>query len=133
MTRNPQAALDFGLGYRVDEEFKISMRALNDAYEAAGNIVVAGATGIDKSDLPKMFEPGSGRHLRYKAVFTIGTLASLELRRRALEPLARAWGLGICDDAPMDDREARLLAEAALRALGPIGEQALRAAYGGRR
>jgi hypothetical protein len=133
MTRNLQPTLDFGLTYRVDEEFKSSMRALNDAYEAAGNLVVAGATGIDKSDLPKMFEPGSGRHLRYKAVFTIGTLASLELRRRALEPLAECWGLKVSVPEPMDDKDARVVLEAALRALGPVGEQALRAAYGGRR
>ena len=133
MGNKAQESLDFGMLYRVDDEFRTSMRALHDAYEQAGSLVVAGATAIDKGDLCKMFEPGSGRHLRYKAVFAIGALGSLELRRRALEPLARCWGLGICDPAPMtaDEKAARL--EAALRALGPIGEQAYFAALGGRR
>ena len=133
MNANAQQALEFGLLYRIDDEYRQSMRALHDAYEKAGSLVVSGATGIDKGDLCKMFEPGSGRHLRYKAVFSIGTLGSLELRRRALEPLARCWGLGICEPEPMTDREARVRLETALKSLGPIGEQAFHTAMGGRR
>ena len=125
MTANPQTNLDFGRGYRLDDEFRKSMHALKDAYDAAGNLVVAGATGIKEYDLPKMFEPGSGRHLRYKAVFAIGALASLELRRRALEPLARYWGFGLCQPKPMTAEERAARCEMALRSLGPVGEQAL--------
>jgi len=132
-SKDPQPSLDFGRLYLVDAEFQASMLPLFDAYTAAGNIVAAGATGIDKADLPKMFEPGSGRHLRYKAVFQLGAIASYELRRRALEPLARCWGFGICEPEPMSDKERADRAEAALMALGPIGQQALRDAMGGRR
>lgn len=133
MSKNAQESLDFGMLYRVDDEFRSSMRALHDAYEQIGSLVVAGATAIDKGDLSKMFEPGSGRHLRYKAVFAIGALGSLELRRRALEPLARCWGLGVTDPVPMSDKERADRCEVALRSLGPVGEQALYAAMGGKR
>lgn len=134
MTRNPQAALDFGVVWDSRQAFKSSMRALNDAYDSVGNLVCAGATGIDKGDLPKMFEPGSGRHMRYSAVFDIGKLASLERRVGILTPLAEHYGLRIAEPAEeMPDAEARARLEVALKALGPIGEQAYLTAMGMKR
>ena len=133
MSVNPQASLYFGPAVEWEDEFRSSMRALNDAYEAAGNLVVAGATGVDKGDLCKMFEPGSGRHMRFKSVFMIGKLGSLELRRRALAPLARFWNLAVADAEPLDDREARYRCEAALKSFGPLGEMKLLEIYGGRK
>ena len=132
MKSNAQEALDFGPTWGVDQAFSESMLAVRDGYQAIGNLVAAGATGIDKADLPKMFEPGSGRHLRYKAVFAIGKLASIEVRRRALVPLAELWGLGICDPRPMPPEEKAARLEAALNALGPIGQAARIAALGGK-
>jgi hypothetical protein len=130
-----QPELPFGFSHRVDDLFRRSLRALEDVYDQAGNLVVAGATGIDKADLPKMFEPGGSRHFRYKAAFQIGALhvASPELRRRVMEPLAECWGFGLCEPEPMSDREARVRLEAKLEALGPVGKQALAEVYGGRR
>lgn len=133
MTANPQGSLYFGPAQEWDDEFRSSMRALNDAYDAAGSLVMAGATGVDKGDLCKMFEPGSKRHMRFKSVFMIGRLASLELRRRALVPLARFWDLAVADPEPLNDREARIRCEAALKSLGPLGEQKLLEIYGGRK
>lgn len=120
----------------VDAAFRKVMLALADAQEAAGgNLVVAGATGIDKSDLSKMFEPGSGRHMRLKALPQIGALAStsMELRRRILEPLAELFGFHLIEGQPMSDKERADIAEAVVGALGPIAQQALRDAYRGRR
>ncbi len=128
---HPQGNLPFGTAYTPDDEFRFSMLALHDAYLAAGNLVVAGATGIDKGDLVRMFEPGSGRHFRYKAVFQLGTYASMELRRRALRPLARCWGLDICDPKPPKTPEQRAtIAEAVIASLGAIAIDRLAAAYG---
>jgi len=132
MTRNHQQSINFGAAYNADQAFRDSMRALGDVYDAAGSLVCAGATGIDKGDLAKMFEAGSGRHMRLKAAIVIGQLGSLELRRRALEPIAVAWGLSITDQVPMSDKERADRAEAALLALGPIGAQALASAMGRR-
>lgn len=105
MSRNPQSLLDFAAPRIVTprDPFAESMRALEDAYDAIGNLQCAGATGIEKSDLPKMFEPGSNRHMRYRAVWQIGELAPAESRRRIITPLAAHFGLGVCD--PLSDRE----------------------------
>jgi hypothetical protein len=133
MTDNRQPSLDFGLLYRCDDEYRFSMRALADAYEVVGSVVAAGATGVDKGDLSKMFEPGSGRHMRFSAVFKLGAIAPAEMRRRALEPLARCFGFGITAPEPMSDKEKAIRLETALKSLGPIGEQKLIEAMGGRR
>jgi len=122
----------FGQAYRCERSFKDSMLALEDAYASAGNLVVAGATGIDKGDLPRMFEPGSGRHLRYKAVFVIGGLASMELRRKALAPLAAHWGFGLCAPTPLSDKERADRLEQTMRAM-PMGDQLVDHALGGHR
>lgn len=134
MNEERQGKLPFGQAYTPDQEFGFSMHSLKDAYDAASNLVIAGATGIDKSDLPKMFEPGSKRHLRYQAVFHIGTFASMELRRRALMPLARCWGFEVVDPRPaMTDKERADIAEAVIAALGPLAIDRHLAALGGRR
>lgn len=132
MNAKAQEALNFGVAWDADEAFTESMRPLRDGYMAMGNLVAAGATGIDKGDLPKMFEPGSGRHLRYKAVFQLGRLSSAETRRAIIEPLANLFGFGIAPIIPMSDKERADRCEAALRALGPIGEAARVAALGGK-
>lgn len=131
MTKELQGSLPFGVTQTPDDAFGKSMLALHDAYEAAGNLVIAGATGIDKSDLVKMFKPGSDRHLRYSAVFHIGCFASHELRRRALKPLANCWGLDICEPKPpRTDKERADIAEAVIRSLGPLAVDRLQVAHG---
>lgn len=132
MSDKYQTDLDFGRVYGCDDAFGKSMRALNDGYDAVGNLVCAGATGVDKADLPKMFRLGSGRHMRFDAVFAIGALSSIEVRRRALEPLAKCWGFGLGDLVQMSDKERADRYEVALRMLGPVGEQAIANALGGK-
>lgn len=120
----------------VDVCFRRVMRALEDAQEAAGgNLVVAGATGIDKSDLSKMFDPGSGRHMRLKALPQIAALrtTSMELRRRILEPLAELLGFHVLEGEPMTDKERADVGEAVIAALGPIAVDAYNRALKGRR
>lgn len=130
-----QGKFDFGRSFGCDSFFADSMLALRDAYQAAGNLVVAGATGIDESDLPKMFKPGSGRHLRYEAVFKIGALQStgLELRRRILAPLATSFGFELTEREPLTPEERADTAEAVIAALGPIAQEAYARALGGRK
>lgn len=130
-----QASFDFGRRHTLDTFYGDSMLALRDAYNAGGNLVVAGATGIDESDLPKMFKFGSGRHLRYEAVFKIGALEStgLELRRRILEPLATSFGFELKLHEPITHEERADTAEAVIAALGPLAQEAYARALGGRR
>lgn len=89
-----QEALDFGLLYGVDDAYRKSMRALEDAFDVMSPLVAQGATKIDASDLGKMFTPGSGRHFRYRAAFAIGALSSYETRQRIILPFNNALGFG---------------------------------------
>ncbi len=128
-----QEPLDFGRVYRTEAEHRLAWRATENAMDSISLIVAAGATGMDSSDLSKTFVPNSGRHLRLRTVMGIGAAAGLDARRAILQPIARLFGFDVSNEKPMDDREGRLRCEAALRALGPIGEAALAEAYGGRR
>ncbi len=130
--QSAQGSLPFGHAYTPEQEFGFSMRALSDVMDAAGNLVIAGATGIDKSDLPKMFEINSNRHFRFKAAFQMGPLASMELRRRALEPLARCYGFALTTPKPPKTKEQRTdIAEAVIRSLGPLARNAYELALAG--
>jgi hypothetical protein len=136
MQPNQQIGLDFGRLYRVDECYVESMRWVQEAYRQAGNLAAAGATGIDKGDLSKMFEPGSGRHMRFKAVLAFGALqtSSLEIRRNVLAPVAECFGLSVCDPLPPITKEQRCdVAESVIASLGPLAQEAYRNALGGRR
>lgn len=128
-----QEPFDFGRLYRLEEEFKNSFRSTSDAVDSIGLGVAAGAAGMEPPDLNKTFRPNSDRHLRLRTVMAIGATASPDHRRLILEPVARLFGFELQVERPMDDKEARLLAESALRSLGPIGVAALHAAYGGRK
>lgn len=129
-----QESLDFGRIYRVPDEFKNVFRATDDAKDQVGLIVAAGASGIEAPDLNKTFVPNSGRHLRMHTVMAIGSVAGLDARRAIIQPIARLFGFSVEDERPkMTDKERADRAEAACKSLGPLGEQALIAAYGGRR
>lgn len=128
-----QQSLGFGRLYLVGEAHKAAFRAVEAAAEGVGMLVAAGAAKIDESDLRKMFQPNSGRYLRLHTAMAIGAVAGIDARRAIVTPVARLFGFDIKESEPIDDREARIRLEAALRALGPVGEQALAAVYGGRR
>lgn len=89
-----QMAMDYGRLHTVDTLYTASMRALNDAMTAMSPLVASGASGIDSSDLIKMFAPGSARHFRFRSAFCIGAIASLEQRTAIAAPFNRALGFG---------------------------------------
>lgn len=128
----PQTAFDFGLLHRCDEEFRNAMIALSDVFGQVNNLTLAGATNIDKGDLPKMFEAGSGRHMRLKAALQIATFGSFEQRRRIVMPIARCLGFEIAEGVAMSAEEKVIRYEAKFHELGPIGEQAMHDALGKR-
>jgi hypothetical protein len=125
-----QQALDFGRVFRTDEEHKLSWRATENAVDAIGLIVAAGAAALDAPDLSRTFKPNSDRHLRLRTVMGIGAASSMENRRAIIMPIARLFGFDIQVAKPMEDREARIRLEEGLKALGPVGEAKLAEIYG---
>jgi hypothetical protein len=127
-----QESLDFGRLSRVGEYYKRAFHQIENAIDQVGLIVAAGATGMKSPDLSKTFEPNSGRHLRLHTSMAIGAVSRLDARRAIITPIAASLGFDVLEHKPMDDKEKAIRLEEALKRLGPLGEQALRDALGGR-
>lgn len=134
MSAEPQQeTLDFGRLYRVTDATRLVYRRLNDAVDVTGILAAAGACGIERSDLRRALDR-DGRRLAVEHAMAISALVdSLDLRRQINAAFVSPSGFRLVEDAPMDDKEARIRLESALRSLGPIGEAKLHEAYGGRR
>jgi hypothetical protein len=128
-----QEPLDFGRLYRVADGTRSVYRALNDAVDSIGVLAAAGACGIDRGDLRRSLDR-DGRRIAVEHAIAIAAIADYDAGRRIIEPIVETVGFAITDDLPrLTDRQRADRLEGALRALGPIGEQALRGALGGRR
>lgn len=90
-----QKELDFGRLYRLDAEFKSAYKATEEAIDAVGLIVAAGASGMESPDLSKTFTPNSGRHLRLRTAMGVGAVATADYRRAIVQPIARLFGFEI--------------------------------------
>lgn len=133
MTANPeQKALDFGRLYRVSDGVRHVYRHALDAVDMIGIVPAAGACGIDRGDLRRALDR-DGRRLAVEHAMSIAAIAPHDTARKISAAFVAPLGYRLVDDAPIDDKEARIRLESALRALGPIGEAALHEAYGGRR
>jgi hypothetical protein len=128
-----QEALNFGRLYLVADATRVLYRKLNDAIDQIGIVPAAGACGTDRSDLRRALDR-DGRRVAVEHALAIAACASSDTSRAILESFSDPLGFCVVDDLPkMTDKERADRAEGALRALGPIGEQAMVNAYGGRR
>lgn len=134
MSAEPQQeALDFGRLYRITEGARRVYRLLGDAVDQTGILPAAGACGIDRGDLRRALDR-DGRKIAVEHAMSIAAIVdSIDLRRNIATAIVQPLGFRLIDDAPMDDKEARIRLESALRSLGPIGEAKMAEAYGGRR
>jgi hypothetical protein len=128
-----QESLDFGRIYRVADGARALYRAMNDAIDVVGILPAAGACGVNRSDLRRALDRDE-RRVAVEHSMSIGALADYDTRKRMVAAYADTLGFSVCDAAPpLTDAERSTRLEAALRALGPIGEAAARAALGGSR
>jgi hypothetical protein len=134
MSAEPQQeALDFGRLYRISEGARRVYRLLGDAVDQTGVLPAAGACGIDRGDLRRALDR-EGRKVAVEHAMAIAAIVdSIDLRRNIATAIVQPLGFRLIDDAPLDDHEARIRLESALRSLGPIGEAKMAEAYGGRR
>ena len=128
-----QQGLDFGRLWRLDDEYKLAFRATESAMDGVGQIVAAGACGMEAPDLSKTFVPNSGRHLRLRTIMGIGAIAGKDARRAIVQPIARLFGFDLVDEKPMSDAEYRARSEAALARHGDLGIALQNEIMGGRR
>ena len=134
MSAKPQQeALDFGRLYRVADASRAVYRNLNDAVDQIGILQAAGACGIDRGDLRRALDRDGGRRVGIEHVQAIGALCGPDMRKTLATAVVAPWDFSIADSLPpMTDSEARARLEAALNALGPIGQAARVAALGGK-
>jgi hypothetical protein len=133
MSAEPQEALDFGRLYRITEGARRVYRLLGDAVDQTGVLPAAGACGIDRGDLRRALDR-DGRKIAVEHAMSIAAIVdSIDLRRNIATAIVQPLGFRLIDDAPLDDKEARIRLESALRSLGPIGEAKMAEAYGGRK
>lgn len=125
----PQGSLDFGRLYRVADAARALYRATNDAVDAVGIVPAAGACGIDRGDLRRSLDR-DGRRVAVEHALSIAAVAPFDMRQRIADAFVSPLGFALQVEAQMTPEEKALRLEGALRALGPLGEQAMRAALG---
>ena len=127
-----QEALDFGRLYTVAESSRSAYRLLNDAVAQVGALQAAGACGTNHGDLRRSLDR-DGRRLALEHAMAIGAVMdNSDLAYDICTAIVKPFGFVIGEPrAPMTDKERADRCESALRLLGPVGEQALRAALGG--
>lgn len=128
-----QESLDFGRLYKVSDGVRAIYRFTCDAVDQVGILAAAGACGTDRTDLRRALDR-DGRFMRVDWTMAIAAIAAVDARRQIAGAFNAPLGLRVVDELPqLTDKERADRAEAACRSLGPLGEQALHAAMGGRR
>ena len=129
-----QEDLDFGRVYKVNDAARQLYRQLNNAVDQVGILPATGAcNGVHRSDLRRALDR-DGRGVWVEHAMSIAAMAGYDVRRAVAEWFLQPLDLRVADQLPpMTDKERADRCEAALRALGPIGEQYLVNALGGRR
>lgn len=128
-----QESLKFGRLHEVPDSVRAAYRALNDAVDQLGIVVAAGACGADRADVRRALDR-DGRAVKLEWAIAIAAAAPHDARRAIAEALVSALGFRVVDELPpLSDKEARDKAEGVIAALGPIAQEAYRAALGGRR
>ena len=128
-----QEGLDFGFLYRVEDGTRDLYRTLHETTAKVGLLKSAGACGIDSGDLRRALDH-KNRYVAVEHAMAIAAIADYDQRRQIAQTFAETLGFTIADQLPpMSDKERAARLEGALRTLGPLGEQALLQALGGRR
>jgi hypothetical protein len=120
-----QEAFDFGRLYKVADASRAMYRVLNDAVDMVGILPAAGACGIDRGDLRRALDR-DGRRMAIEHVMAIGALVQgQDIRTQIGGCFVKPLELAVCAALPeLTDKERADRCEAALRALGPLGEAA---------
>ena len=128
-----QVSLDFGLLHAVTDGARHVYAGLNDAVERVGILNAAGACGIDRGDLRRAIDRRD-RGVWTEYAMAIAAIAPFAQRRTIANAFVEPLGFTLTDAIPpLTDKERADKLEAVITALGPIAQEAARAALGGRR
>ena len=112
-----QEKLEFGLDYRITERQRRLLRIVNDAVDAMGLIVAAGACGTRTQDLSDVLAGRANRYLRTEWLIAIQE-ASLPDFKLQLSQASVATGLTAGSGRQLTKDEENILLRAKLAAIG---------------
>lgn len=120
-------ALDFGRDHRITEAYRGVMRAVNDAVDACGLGVAAGACGCRAQDLSDALAGRANRYMRIEWLIAVCDASMPDHRARILQALAAWQGLTVLHAKPMtaEEKLARLEQRVASR-FGEAGAELVR-------
>jgi hypothetical protein len=131
-----QESLRFDRLHTVADSAREVYRHVGDAVASLGLLQAAGACGIDRGDLRRSLDR-DGRRVAVEHAMSIAALtadSNPTLAEKICAALVRPAGLEVCQPGPpLTDAERAARLEAALRSLGPVGDQLMQQALGGRR
>lgn len=104
------------------------IRVVEDAVAAMGLVVAAGHCGASKQSIVDALAGRDSRHLRSEWVTQIAKHAPEEFRRAIARALVEPLGYVITTPKKRTASEENQSLKAALRALGPVGLQAMKEA-----
>lgn len=115
---------------QTDLEFESAqrrlIRAVEDAVNAIGLVVAAGACDASKQVISDTLAGRESRHLRSEWVTAIARYAPEEMRRAIARALVEPLGYEVQPKKKLTAEEENRRLKAALKSLGPVGTQALR-------
>jgi hypothetical protein len=113
-----QESLDFGRLYRVDDGARGVYRALNDAVDQLGILVVAGACGVDRADMRRSLDR-QGRRVAIEHAMAIAAISQRDAREQIITTFAEPLGHALAEQRPaLTDRERADRMEMVLRSIG---------------
>lgn len=120
----------------VDRSARQLYRMIADGIESIGGIeVAAGVVGLNRGDLRRCVDR-DGRRLAVEHAMALGArlrFYNTGLVTRIADAIVSPLDLCVFPRVKLTDKERADLLETVVRGLGPIGEQLIEQAYGGRR
>lgn len=100
-----QPALDFGSDFRVAQALRDVMRVANDAVDAIGLMVAAGACGCRPPELADVLGGRPNRYLRIEWLLAIADIAPIDFKLRIADALVNWMGMKAMSARPLKPEE----------------------------
>ncbi len=100
-----QASLDYGSDFRVTEALRTVLRVVNDAVDAVGLAIAAGACGCRPPELADVLGGRPNRYLRVEWMLAIADIAPIDFKLRIADALINWMGMKATSARPLKPEE----------------------------
>lgn len=106
-----QATLDYGNDFRVTQALRDVLRVVNDAVDAVGLMIAAGACGCRSAELADVLAGRSNRYLRVEWLLAIADIAPIDFKHRIGDALVSWMGMKATSARPLKPEERLAILE----------------------